>query len=155
MHHWHRLPCPLIDQVTLAGSDFNTLLAVYTGTVVSSLTRVAFNDDCAPEETTSCATFSVVPGTSYSIQVDGGRGSRGAVRIAVTSTPLNDAFSAAERARTFTTTGTTLGATLQPGEPALGSGASGSVWYWFTIPVDSGTAAASATVRPRISTREQ
>ena len=127
-------------QVTLAGSGFNTLLAVYTGSTVNALTRVASNDNCAggrDASTFSCLTARVVPGTVYSVQVDGQGydwSQRGAVVITLNmyDAPSNDAFSAA--VTTFPATGTTLGATLEPGEPEAvpGKGASGSVWYRFT-----------------------
>lgn len=122
-------------QVTLAGSEFDTLLAVYTGAAVNVLTRVASNDNCKTGEVTSCITFSVQEGVVYSVQVDGVNGAKGIVDIAaVTFTwaaPSNDAFSAAVTA--FPATGTTRGATLQTGEPRPGVGASpGSVWHKFT-----------------------
>jgi hypothetical protein len=128
--------CRLLSgQVTLAGSNFNTLLAVYTGTAVNSLTLVSSNDDCEPGVLTSCTTFSVVPGTSYSIQVDGHGAQSGDVSIAVTPAPLNDAFVAA--VSTFPALGTTVGATLETGEPSAGPGASGSVWFRYTPPAST------------------
>ena len=132
-------------QVTLAGSGYDTLLAVYTGTAVNSLTLVISNDNCAPGEVTSCATFSVTAGTTYSVQVDGVGGAKGAVSIGVTfvttvPAPANDLFSNA--VTTFPATGSKLGATLETGEPLAGTGASGSVWYRLTAPV----ASTSATV---------
>jgi hypothetical protein len=61
---------------TTAGSAYDTVLAVYTGTSVNSLTVVAQNDDIPdvaghPHEVTSSVTFSVVAGTVYRIVVDG------------------------------------------------------------------------------------
>jgi hypothetical protein len=132
--HPSRLLCPL--QVTLTGSDYDTLLAAYTGTAVSALTLVASNDNCTPRgSTASCANFTITRGTVYSLQVDGARGAQGTVRIAVSfvwDAPPNDAFSAA--VTTLPATGTTLGASLEPGERVAmaGKGASGSVWYRFT-----------------------
>jgi hypothetical protein len=124
-------------QVTLAGSSFDTLLAVYTGTTVNTLTLVSSNDDCPSKSRvlTSCVILSVVPGTIYSIQVDGHGAQSGDVSIAVTPAPLNDAFAAA--VSTFPATGTTLGATLDTGEPSAGPGASGSVWFRYTPPAST------------------
>jgi hypothetical protein len=46
---------PLCAQVTLAGSTFDTLLGVYTGSSVASLTRIGGNNDCELGGTlTSC-----------------------------------------------------------------------------------------------------
>ena len=122
-------------QVTLAGSSVDTLLYVYTGTAVNALTLVAVNFDCTPTTTASCVTFNVVPGTTYSIQVFGYWSSvlATSLAIAVTQTavsaPSNDLFSTA--VTTFPASGTTIGATLETGEPVI-DGASGSVWYRFT-----------------------
>jgi hypothetical protein len=130
-----RPSCSLSLQVTLNGSNFDTLLAAYTGAAVSTLTTVANNDNCTTGgPAASCVTFAVTRGTVYSLQVDGVRGAQGTVRIAVSfvwATPPNDAFSAA--VTTLPATGTTLGASLEPGERGAvpGKGASGSVWYGF------------------------
>jgi hypothetical protein len=144
--HVHVASVVMSLQVTLVGSSFDTLLAVYTGSTVTALALVANNDDCATGGSpASCTTFNVVSGTVYSVQVDGWNGQKGAVAIAVTqntaSAPPNDLFSNA--VTTLPATGTTVGATLETGEPPAGTGASGSVWYRFTAPV----ASTSATVR--------
>ncbi len=126
--------------MSLAGSNFNTLLAIYTGVAVNNLTLVAYNDNCALNIYTSCATFGVVPGTNYSIQVDMKTTGENiltsnavAIDVKIVSSPSNDLFSAAST--TFPATGTTLNATLEPDEPRAGDSASGmSVWYRFTAP---------------------
>ncbi len=129
--------------MTLAGSDFNTVLAVYTGIAVNNLALVAFNDDCTRDSMTSCISFQVVPGTNYSIQVDGlADYGMVAVDVRFVLPPRNDFLSAA--GTTFPTTGSTLNATLEPGEPLAGPGASGSVWYQFTASSNG-----EAKVRPR------
>jgi hypothetical protein len=70
---WFSWTSPVTDQVTLDTCDspppFDTLLAVYTGSAVSSLTPVASNDDeCSLR---SALTFNAVEGTTYRIAVDG------------------------------------------------------------------------------------
>lgn len=69
----------------LSGSNFDTLLAVYTGTAVNALKRVASNDNCTLSggfpAISSCVTFSVTQGVTYSLQVDGVGGTRGSFRI--------------------------------------------------------------------------
>ena len=57
--------------VSTAGSDFDTLVGVYTGSAVSSLAQVASNDDAAAGSKTSRACFPVVSGTTYRIAIDG------------------------------------------------------------------------------------
>ena len=135
-------PCLRLVQVTLAGSSYDTLLAVYTGGSVRALVLVASNDDCpGGANIFSCVTFNVTGFTTYSVQVDGKGGQKGAVSIALTVVvppPANDAISAA--VATLPANGSTLGATLETGEPLAGAGASGSVWYRFTAPVASTTA---------------
>ena len=58
--------------ITTLGSNYDTALAVYTGTTVTSLTSVVSNDDVQSGVIrTSTVTFSAVGGTTYSIAVDG------------------------------------------------------------------------------------
>ena len=63
--------------IDTAGSDFDTVLGVYTGNVLNILTEVASDDDAGPG-TTSAVTFDVTVGTAYRIAVDGFRGNQGA-----------------------------------------------------------------------------
>ncbi len=53
------------------GSDFDTVLAVYTGADVSNLTQIAANDDAGTGIQTSEVTFQFDPGVTYHIVVDG------------------------------------------------------------------------------------
>ncbi len=53
------------------GSDFDTVLAVYTGPTVSNLTQIAANDDTGPGIITSEVTFHFNSGETYHIAVDG------------------------------------------------------------------------------------
>ena len=57
--------------VATAGSSFDTLLGVYTGSSVSSLTTLAGNDDAALGTLASKACFPAAAGTPYRIAVDG------------------------------------------------------------------------------------
>jgi len=61
-----------------AGSNFNTLLAVYTGSAVNALTPVIGNDDENAGTTTSVVSFYATGGTTYYIAVDGRNGGSGA-----------------------------------------------------------------------------
>jgi Immunoglobulin domain/FG-GAP-like repeat/Matrixin len=69
---WHALSSGSATITTL-GSDFDTVLAVYTGSSVSSLgTEVASNDDVTMGVVrTSTVTFDAAAGTTYYIAVDG------------------------------------------------------------------------------------
>jgi hypothetical protein len=78
--------------VATEGSQFDTVLAVYTGTEVGSLTLVEENDDVGPHELRSRVTFEAVAGTRYLLAVDGYANQIGLIRLTVT--PLRDAPSA-------------------------------------------------------------
>lgn len=73
---WWRWTAPAVGSaaVTTTGSLFDTLLAVYTGGSVSSLTQVAANNDAGNGVRTSAVTFSTTAGTAYHIAVDGVNG---------------------------------------------------------------------------------
>lgn len=74
-------------EVKTAGTPFDTLLGVYTGTAVNALTLVASNDDAEPAPTsgtdsqtrnrTSIVTFTATQGTTYYFAVDGWSGEWG------------------------------------------------------------------------------
>ena len=71
---WWRWTAPGSGSTTITtlGSNFDTVLAVYTGSAVNALTTVASNDDVTGGVVrTSTVTFSAVGGTTYSIAVDG------------------------------------------------------------------------------------
>ena len=55
---------------TTAGSNFDTTLSVYTGSSVSALTLVAFDDDDGPGNS-SRVTFIAQPGITYRIAIEG------------------------------------------------------------------------------------
>lgn len=69
---WWRWTAPTAGQVSLntAGSSFDTLLSVYTGTSVSALSNKAANDNNTSLVTSSLV-FQAVAGTQYQFAVDG------------------------------------------------------------------------------------
>jgi ELWxxDGT repeat protein len=69
--------------VTTAGSDLDTLLAVYTGSDVGSLTLVASNDDERAGVPTSRVVFRAAAGAAYALAVDGKAGADGHVSLAL------------------------------------------------------------------------
>ncbi|HWW76803.1 MAG TPA: Calx-beta domain-containing protein, partial [Pyrinomonadaceae bacterium] len=81
---WYSWTAPAGGALTLttAGSGFNTLLAVYNGNSVGSLSNVASNDDAGGGLNTSSVTFNVNAGTTYRIAVDGSGGATGNVTLA-------------------------------------------------------------------------
>jgi hypothetical protein len=71
---WYRWQAPNNASVTIdtVGSDFDTLLAVYTGNSVNALTLVKNNDDIVSGiNVASTVTFDATQGTVYRIAVDG------------------------------------------------------------------------------------
>jgi len=58
-------------RVDTHGSDFDTVLAVYTGSTVSNLTQIAANDNAETGVETSELSFQFNPGVTYRIVVDG------------------------------------------------------------------------------------
>jgi hypothetical protein len=68
--------------ITTAGSNYDTVLGVYTGSAVNGLTSVAQNDDCNNTRQ-SCVSFNATSGTIYHIAVDGYLGARGNITLAV------------------------------------------------------------------------
>jgi hypothetical protein len=81
---WWTWTSPITAKITIttAGSTFNTLLGVYTGTAVNMLTEVASNDDFGSSKT-SQVTFSATAGTTYRIAVDGVNGQTGTVVLGI------------------------------------------------------------------------
>jgi len=64
--------------LTTQGSDFDTVMAVYTGTALNTLKAVAADDDSGGY-LTSLVTFNVISNTEYQIAVDGNQGVSGRV----------------------------------------------------------------------------
>jgi uncharacterized repeat protein (TIGR01451 family) len=80
---WWTWTAPASGQVTLdtAGSGFDTLLAVYTGTAVGALTGIARNDNAGGSVVTSSLLFQAQAGTQYQIAVDGASGAAGTATL--------------------------------------------------------------------------
>ena len=144
---WWTWTAPTAGAVTLgtAGSDFDTVLAVYTGSSLGALTHVASNDDAAADRTSQVA-FNVTAGQSYHIAVDGYGGEGGSVALTLAlgppqPAPVNDAFAARLplSGANVSATGTNSAASVETGEPAhAGLPGGRSVWWTWTAPA-SGT----------------
>ena len=120
-------------------SNFDTLLAAYTGGAVDALTEVASNDDDGDGDTSKIV-FNAVPSKTYRIRVDGLAGASGTINLHLHEfpRPVNDDF--ADATVIFTPSGTQSAssafATVEPGEPdtIAGSPTGASVWYAWTAP---------------------
>jgi hypothetical protein len=75
---WFTFRSPVNDVVTIdtQGSDFDTVLAVYRGTALDRLTRVASDDDSGGN-LTSLVSFQASANVTYRIAVDGFLASQG------------------------------------------------------------------------------
>src|SRR5437870_4007545 len=69
--------------VDTLGSDFDTVLAVYTGPDVSTATQLTCNDDASVATTTSQVQFLGAPATIYRTQVGGFNGESGNMTVHV------------------------------------------------------------------------
>ena len=137
------------------GSTFDTVLGVFTGSSVSSLSLVASNDDATAGSGFSQLSISATAGTAYQIEVAGKSGASGIAALRIAAPPPNDAFAAAQTVvgnpanGSFSVLGVTLYGTTEAGEPNVtGAGGGHTVWYRWTAPVSGQVelAAYSATL---------
>jgi uncharacterized delta-60 repeat protein len=144
---WYRWQAPASGSVTVdtVGSDFDTVLASYSGSAVGSLTRLASDDDSGGDGT-SRITFTVTAGTTYRIAVDGFQVPGGDLTTGLVSLHLSAPASNNDFANAITLTGTDVdrggdsnqAATKQAGEPSHAGNAGGaSVWYSWQAPTSA------------------
>lgn len=129
--------------ITTAGSSFDTLLAVYTGSAVNALTWVASNNQDPLGGVTSRLTLAAVAGTTYHLAVDGANGEIGTITLNLGSIPPSVAsvvpapgtvslLGAITVTFSKPVTGVTAGALLVNGLPASQVSGSGAA-YTFTF----------------------
>jgi hypothetical protein len=142
--------------VSTCGSDFDTLVGVYSGSSLSLLERVVPGKegtrfDCGPGG--QQVTFRALAGTTYEIRVDGNlspqppAATEGSIALEIASTPApgNDDFADAQAVTAESLEGGTFyrvdvpgfnwNATKELGEPAHGGDQGGaSVWYSWIAP---------------------
>src|SRR4029434_10525447 len=92
---WFRWTAPASGEYSFntAGSVFDTLLAVYTGASVNTLSLIVSNDQ-AGASITSAVNFSATSGSTYHVAVDGYAGQMGPLTLnwVVEPPPINDNF---------------------------------------------------------------
>jgi Divergent InlB B-repeat domain len=123
-------------------AGFDTVLGVYTGTEIGSLTPVANGDDGQGRRgcrsTDSVAQFTAIAGTTYLIAVDGKAGSTGSFQLIGEGVQVNDDFGKAQPLGGSLPTqseGSNRFAAKQSGEPDHAGDAGGSsVWFKWTAP---------------------
>ncbi|MBV9868811.1 MAG: hypothetical protein JO316_25990 [Abitibacteriaceae bacterium] len=151
---WYRWTAPSNGSVTFStlGSNFDTLLAVYTGSSVSALKPAAANssnNNVSSANKTSSVSFATAAGTVYQIAVDGFNSGTNPTNAASggitlnwnfagnTAVPPNDNFAKAQvvSGKAGKVTGTNVNATKEAGEPKHANSPGGkSVWYRWTAP---------------------
>ncbi|MCX6879930.1 MAG: hypothetical protein NTW21_39925 [Verrucomicrobia bacterium] len=123
-------------EFTLAGL-FNKVLAIYTGTTLTSLTQMV--NYCNAGSSSAYGRFDAIAGTEYLIAVDGYGSASGSFTLSLAHTlaPPNDAFAnrIALSGTNATTSGANIGACKEPGEPNHAGYSGGhSVWWTWSAP---------------------
>lgn len=138
---WWSWTAPSTGPVTFstAGSSFDTILAVYTGSSLGGLSQIASNDDADDIGWLTLASevnFFAQAGQSYQIAVDTAAGV-GNVELHVANAPPNDSFnnSISLTGDLVEAEGYTLNATFEAGEPSpVGNVFGRSIWWNWTAP---------------------
>jgi uncharacterized repeat protein (TIGR01451 family) len=141
---WYSWTAPSTGTVFLAVcvANFNTVLAVYTGSAVDDLTAEADADDeCGPEQEASALTFDAVAATVYRIAVDGAAEGDGMFTLAWSYVvPGADDFADAQviTGPGGQVTSTNTGATGETDEPPNEDpdATLESIWYSWTPDAD-------------------
>ncbi|MEY2881827.1 MAG: hypothetical protein RLZZ15_4207, partial [Verrucomicrobiota bacterium] len=135
---WWEWTAPATGEVSVdtAGSGYDTLLALYTGTALDALTPVIANDNDRAN-LTSRLIFIAQAGVTYQIAVAGKNGATGLTLLNLGTTPANDLFADAVKlsGRNARITGSNAHCSLETGEPRiLGFAGGTSLWYAWTAP---------------------
>jgi Lysyl oxidase len=123
--------------MTTEGSTLNTVMAVYTGTTLSNLTRVAINNHPQnSDKRTSLVSFTAVSNTVYHIAVAGYGTDQGGVALNINPAG-NDLFTnyLALPGSSGSIWGRNTTARREPGEPVVpGARGTNSVWFCGQVP---------------------
>ncbi len=141
---WYKWTAPATGSFTFntSGSDFNTLLSVYTGDALNALTVVGSNDDMG-RALQSSVSFNATAGTVYYLAIDGSVGVPGTVTSFTGNLLLNwfpaslsnDNFAQAQvlSGNSGSVANTNAGATRESVEPNHAGDRGGrSLWYSWT-----------------------
>ena len=143
---WYEWTSPVDGPVSVSteGSTFDTLLGVFTNSVLGRLGEVAWSDNFSNDLWTSQANFHAVAGTVYEIGVGGGYYfSSGRIQLSILpgAPPANDDFTNAIVLAGVATnlTANNYRATREPAEPRVWcecSSADRTVWWIWQAPAD-------------------
>jgi len=142
---WYRWTAPATTNVTfeVVGNNFDSVLAVYTGTNIASLKLVIANNDGDLGATASRVGFAVVAGREYLLVVDGSAGEYGTFRLSwrpggEITRPPNNNFADAAQVVGFGGIyhSSNLGFSRETGEPVhAGTAGARSAWWVWTAPI--------------------
>lgn len=130
---------------TFSDGVLDTVLAVYSGAALNTLTEVATNDDeSSGDIVTSKVYFRAIQGATYQIAVAGlldtnGSAATGNVKLSLNQLVDNDFFANALEfpSGVGTVYDNLSGATVEPGEPVHAGILGGhSVWYYWVAPTN-------------------
>lgn len=140
----------MVDTCDTQGVDsIDTLLAVYAGSTLATLTLLGGNDDACGFQ--SIVEVEVLGGTTYRIAVDGVDAETGSFRLQFGLQPANDDFTAAQPlgGTGGTISGETFRASHELGEPDhAGQPGFGSVWFRWAAPATGDAALDACTTIP-------
>lgn len=129
-----------LARLSTDGSTYDTIVGIFTGNSLGTLTPVAANDNYANGRSTSRAEFPVQKGVVYQIVVGGKVGSTDSSGLTLVDfgvIPENNNFAGAQliTGRSALISGANAQATLEPGEPRIRDFPGGkSLWYRWTAP---------------------
>jgi len=126
-------------EISTEGSDFNTVIVVYTGDSLESLQLVAKDRDLTPDNNGASVGFEAIEGVSYRIMIDGLQGESGNASLSLGQSVANDDFASAIGIDgiNIRTMSENIAATREDGEPEHIERAFGSksVWWKWTAPL--------------------
>jgi thiol-disulfide isomerase/thioredoxin len=139
---WYQWTAPAdgLLVVSTSGSSFDTLLAVFAGSTLNSLTALAQNDDA--RDSTSMVSLLVTNGATYRICVDGYEGDTGVLQFSLAlqagvTRPPNDNYANATPliGSNMVINASNFLATTEPGELTPVSYGGASVWWTWEPPL--------------------
>src|SRR6185436_1942954 len=142
---WWEWTAPFTGPVTVttAGSSFDTLLGVFTGTALGALTSIAENDDAGTGAYTSTVNFNAVAGIPYVVLVGGFNGAGGKIRLGITVGSGPCTFTVTPASKSFGSAGGTGSETITTTTGCSWSAASNDSFISIT---SSSTGTGSSTV---------
>ena len=140
---WSYTPATNVSiNVSFLGSDFDTVLSIYTGPSLDALTEEYGNDDSDFDSTSLITNANLTGGTTYYVVADGYSQQTGQLKFSVTENVNlgNDNFANAVviPSLPYSAGATSLGASAEAGEPehAGYGGPNESIWWAYTPTVN-------------------